>query len=426
MEISNHNDFVIEMKNLLYLSETAMTADECCCIYRVPNDIRSLNEYSFTPKVVSIGPFHHGHPTLQSMEKYKLAFFNKFCQRISSTVSLDALIRFVEEIEPSVRLHYSEPIELGNRELVKMILLDSCFLFELFWRSYYREWDGLINLKPWLAANIALDLLLLENQLPFCDLEKLYSLVFPSSVTNDRIPSFLHLTFDYFADYNNMKLEPQGVSICHFTDLLRTFYIPPSSSQQRRLLKPVTLLPSATELAQAGVRFKKSEGLSLLGFRFSGKTLEIPELKVDDGTETLLRNLVALEQCHYTTDSYITDYVIVMDFLINTGNDVDLLVQKGIIFNWLGESNSVANLFNTLLKNVKIVDINSHFSNVCKDLNSFSKSPLNYLKATMRHDFCLTPWKIAASVAGILFLLLTLLQAVCSILQVVPLYRQSP
>ncbi|XP_028755759.1 UPF0481 protein At3g47200-like [Neltuma alba] len=386
---------------MLQQAETAMTS-ECCCIYRLLNDIRRLNEDSFIPKMISIGPFHHG------------------------AISLDRLINFVEEIEHSVRLHYSEPFQLSNQELVKVILLDSCFLFELFLRSYYSEWDGVIMLKPWQATTVRIDLLLLENQLPFADLERLCSRIFLPSMTNiHRNPSFLRLAFDYFAYYDNMQLDPQGVTISHFTDLIRTFHLPPLCTQPKRLRNSVTYIQSAAELAEAGVTFRKSTSPCLLDFNFSGRTLETPELKVDDWTETLLRNLVAFEQCHYPSYSYITDYVAIMDFLINTSSDVDLLIREGVIINWLGESNSLANLFNSLRKNVTHVDFNSHYSIVCKDLNAFSKNPWNNIKATLRHDYCNTRWQTVASIAGTLLLLLSLIQAVSSILKVVQQFKQS-
>ncbi|XP_062177918.1 uncharacterized protein LOC133882718 [Alnus glutinosa] len=31
-----------------------------CCIYKVPSDLRKMNEEAYTPQVISIGPFHHG------------------------------------------------------------------------------------------------------------------------------------------------------------------------------------------------------------------------------------------------------------------------------------------------------------------------------------------------------------------------------
>ena len=159
--------------------------------------------------------------------------------------------------------------------------------------------------------------------------------------------------------------------------------------------------------------------------KFSGRVLEIPQLKVEDWTETLFRNMVALEQCHYPYDSYICDYVAVLDYLINTGRDVDILVQRGILDNMLADSDSVANLYNGLWKNVTHLNFSSHFCIVSKDLNGFCNNPWHKLKATLRRDYCNTPWQTAASIAGILLLVLSLLQSVYSVLQVVQQYNAS-
>ncbi|KAL6202972.1 hypothetical protein ACLB2K_026676 [Fragaria x ananassa] len=40
-------------------------------IYRVPEKLRRLNENAYTPRVVSIGPFHHGKESLKPMEEHK-------------------------------------------------------------------------------------------------------------------------------------------------------------------------------------------------------------------------------------------------------------------------------------------------------------------------------------------------------------------
>jgi hypothetical protein len=50
-----------------------------CCIYRVPNKLRQVNKEAYTPKLVSIGPFHHGLEELKGMEKQKLIYFDDFC-----------------------------------------------------------------------------------------------------------------------------------------------------------------------------------------------------------------------------------------------------------------------------------------------------------------------------------------------------------
>ena len=41
-------------------------------------------------------------------------------------------------------------------------------------------------------------------------------------------------------------------------------------------------------------------------------------LELHDSTETLIRNVVALEQSHYKGDTLITDYYFMLDLLINT------------------------------------------------------------------------------------------------------------
>lgn len=46
-----------------------------CCIYRVPQNIRNVNEDAYTPKEISIGPFHHGKENLKKNEEMKFEVF---------------------------------------------------------------------------------------------------------------------------------------------------------------------------------------------------------------------------------------------------------------------------------------------------------------------------------------------------------------
>ncbi|CAJ1973734.1 unnamed protein product [Sphenostylis stenocarpa] len=402
----------------------APVTDECC-IYQVPIDIRKLNEDAYTPKVVSIGPFHHNRPRLQNMERYKLIYCKAFLER--SHTSLVSWIRYIEGVEPKVRCCYSEALEFTKEELVRIIFLDCGFIFELFWRTYYDEWSGKNDtflLKPWLTTSIRIDLLLLENQLPFFVLENLFNLSYasgPDAAANKKIPSFLDFTFDYFIYYNKSNLKSQNISIKHFTDLIRIFHLPYPLHMRRESDESTMHLPSATELSEAGVKFKvNAQSNSLLDLRFSGRVLEIPQLKVEDWTECLFRNMVALEQCHYPAQSYFTDYVAILDFLVNTSRDVDLLVRKRVLVNWLGDSGSVAHMFNGLWKNITHVNFSSHYFYICNDLNAFCRNPLHKLNSTLRRDYFNTPWQTAVSIAGIVLLILSLVQTVCSIMQVMP------
>ncbi|RHN49990.1 hypothetical protein MtrunA17_Chr6g0452611 [Medicago truncatula] len=392
---------------------TAEPPSDKCCIYKVPYVIRRHNKDAYTPTVVSIGPFHHGHPQLQNMENQKLIYFKDFLQRTKAC--LNDLVCYIESVLSDFKRCYSETLPFSHDELVKLILIDSAFIIQLFWRYYYDR--RCILFKPWLDNGIRYDLWLLENQLPFFVIEKIYSLSL-TNVPTTMIHSFLKLTIHYFGYYNKSKLDfdKGDISISHFTDLIRIFHLQhPIESRPSRVREWMKHPPSATELLEAGVRFKvNTESKCLLDLRFSGGVLEIPQLLVADSTETLFRNMVALEQCHYPDDSYITDYRSVLDYLINTAKDVDILVQSEILENMLGDSDSVANLFNGLGKDIIRSTISSQFSILGKDLNAYCKNPWHKLKATLRRDYCKTPWQTAASIAGILLLALTLLQTVCS------------
>uniref|UniRef100_A0A0V0GNA9 Putative ovule protein n=1 Tax=Solanum chacoense TaxID=4108 RepID=A0A0V0GNA9_SOLCH len=81
--------------------------------------------------------------------------------------------------------------------------------------------------------------------------------------------------------------------------------------------------------------------------------MTIPCFLVIDGTETVLRNLIAYEQQSSDVDpKYFSDYTTFMNHLIDSDKDVNLLFQKGIIENWIGEDKEVATLFNKIGKGV--------------------------------------------------------------------------
>lgn len=105
-----------------------------------------------------------------------------------------------------------------------------------------------------------------------------------------------------------------------------------------------------------------------------------------------------------------------MDFLIDTSQDVDRLVDKGIMVNTLGDSSAVANMINNLCLHVVQENVNAVYLPLCRRLNCFYEDRYHKYKAIFIHDYFSTPWKITSFVAGIVLLLLTLIQAICSII----------
>ncbi|GAY62542.1 hypothetical protein CUMW_218610 [Citrus unshiu] len=94
-----------------------------CCIYRVPERLRQINEKAYTPQVVSIGPLHHGKANLQFMEAHKQRYLRYFLQR--AIISFDEFVQFIKLREAELRGSYAEKVELSSDKFVEMILLDA-------------------------------------------------------------------------------------------------------------------------------------------------------------------------------------------------------------------------------------------------------------------------------------------------------------
>ncbi|KAL4307212.1 hypothetical protein AHAS_Ahas16G0255700 [Arachis hypogaea] len=102
----------------------------------------------------------------------------------------------------------------------------------------------------------------------------------------------MRVALNYFSYHNKQGvLAPASNSIAHFTDLISYFILPPSHKRPSRNCRPLVL----------GLKFQvnKSSHGCILDLAFEHGILKIPYIVVDDFTEVLLRNIVALEQCHY-------------------------------------------------------------------------------------------------------------------------------
>ncbi|XP_028770939.1 UPF0481 protein At3g47200-like [Neltuma alba] len=392
-----------------------------CCISRVIHTARDIKPDAYTPKFVSIGPFHYGNERLQEMERHKQAFLKRFTQR--SSTELDVIINFVRSSVTKVRASYSENINLSDKELVKLILLDAAFIIEFLFIMHYKQEiliDAKLSQQP-LIGILPLDLVLFENQLPFSILEELFNIAFPPNLRDDGI-TFLKLASWFFSATFHLE-EPKhdldNVSVKHFTDLLRFLLLQGAPPEEMEPLSYTTqvLSYSAKELQEFGVKLKASKSKSPLDIKFSGYVLELPQiLAMVLVTEALFFNMIAFEQIHCPVTSYITGYAIVWSRLIATKEDVDVLVDNEIVRNYLVNT-EVVELFGIMVRNAGILMLNSEYLDIFKRLNKFCENSLRRSKASLIRDYCRTPWQTVASFAGIILLILTILQTILSIFQ---------
>ena len=291
-----------------------------CCIYRVPERLRKLNEKAYTPRAVSIGPLHHGKENLKAMEDHKIMYLQQFLGH-NSLVSLEDLINIIKENETKLRDSYAETIDLSRKDFATMILLDAVFIIMVLlkmedFRGFYESGrSDHIFYRPFKLVDVLFDMSLLENQLPFFIVQKLFERF--SGAANPEINCTLtELTCDLFKGLwpdwvkeDSWKIiNPSGV--LHFVDFLQKCQQP--TEEHRPAKKEVFLsAPTATELHQSGVKFKRSDKSPLLDITFNNGILEIPQLKIYDVIEILFRNLQAFEQCHHRNgDTFVNDYIV--------------------------------------------------------------------------------------------------------------------
>lgn len=397
-------------------------------IFRVPSSIRESNESAYNPKLISIGPFHHGKHHLQAMEEHKWRYLHDLLARNESII-LEDCINAVEELEPEARLCYAENIDdVGGNDFVEMLVLDGCFIIELFLKKKDELGDDPIRGNLWMLPLISQDLLLLENQVPFFVLQHLFKLVTKSD------PCFLvDLAFEFFTPLlsrNNDIVSTKPIN--HLLNLFHTHLLPtPPSSTMRPIAKSSLTfhrsyiessqsspksIPSATELQAAGVKFsKKEKARSFLDIKFNRGVMEIPPLSIYDTTNSLLRNFIAFEQCYPIIGSHFTSYAILMNFLINTAGDVDLLNQNKILEHMLGSDGEVALLFNRLCKGVTLDHENCYLQTLIKEVNDYSEDVWHSWRASLKRNYFSSPWAIISLVAAIIAFALTIIMTFITI-----------
>ncbi|KAL9239870.1 hypothetical protein vseg_014149 [Gypsophila vaccaria] len=404
------------------------------CIFKVPNHIFKVNGECYRPTVVSIGPIYYKDPSLEAMEELKLRHLQCFLEHGTNPYTLEHYLNIVRGWEDAIRACYAEQITLSSDEFVKMVLTDAAFILYL-WYSFQNilENNPFKNQIVVVFTQVERDLFLEENQLPFFVLNNLYELAFRTSTNNSHV-SFIDLTRSYIDDrfvrgkyaingsiISDEFIEGANYNIKHLVDFLRMYFILPSkllrqqsdtytrlTSQDYHLQFPL----SVTELSAAGVKFKASKSTSLLDIRFINGVLHIPSFVVKDTTEPLFRSILLFEQCAHYFDSYFIDYIYFLFNLINSPNDVRILVKNGIIDSWLGSDEVVSDMFISITKHIPLRVPNNYYSNVAKELNAYASTPWHRWKAILKKDYFSHPWAIISVVYAFVLLILTLLQTI--------------
>ncbi|KFK39903.1 hypothetical protein AALP_AA3G303800 [Arabis alpina] len=412
---------------------------ESCCIVRIPQSLARTNLKAYEPKIVSIGPYHHGKEHLNLIQQHKRRFLKFFMSKMQEKgTDPQDLVRAVSRLEDDIRLSYSEDLGLDSKNLVKMMVLDGCFILTLFLvvsgKVVYTNLDDPIFRMPWILPSIRADLLLLENQVPYVLLQTL----FETSKLGTTCTTLNKIAFEFF-DYSIHKPEEfwekhYSLEAKHLLDLIRNTFVPdlskrsikesyltiPCCSEGRQNSSSKSSLNdngflgfvlSAKKLHLRGIKFKpRTNTDSILDIRFSNGVLHIPPVVMDDFTATVFLNCVAFEQLYADSSNHITSYVAFMACLINEESDAAFLSERRILENYFGTEDEISRFYKSIGKDVALDLEKSYLAKVFEGVNEYTSKGFHVYCAEFVHTHFDSPWTFASSFAALLLLMFAAMQ----------------
>ncbi|KAM0046872.1 hypothetical protein Hdeb2414_s0009g00321671 [Helianthus debilis subsp. tardiflorus] len=396
---------------------------------RIPRVPKILKEHMdrdkyYVPNVVSLGPYHHGKPNLESVESFKPLYPNKLVK--GRHESIRSLFHSLAKMVPMLRGYYEDDVDhLSDDAFARMMLLDGCFILYFIEQIFKEDTDKTDNLglKSHQIMFIQQDMLLLENQIPYQVLTEVMKFL-PHEVWDLNIKRFIDdiIIAPGKCRKSGEKAPKTKVKVpipdttSHFLELLQTRITKEKS--RGPLPKDRYTFRNAKELIEVGIHFKPSQTRSLGHINFSScgffANLELPPITVDDSTKHMLLNLVAYEMCsNDTNESWVTSYICLLDSLMDHAEDVKVLRKAGVLENQLGSDEEVAQLFNEIGRD--LVPNSFAYSDVATKIQNHYDSKTNTWISQLKREYIKSPWAFVALFAGLVGLFLSGVQTYFSV-----------
>ncbi|KAK9174703.1 hypothetical protein WN943_000051 [Citrus x changshan-huyou] len=137
----------------------------------------------------------------------------------------------MKDLEKRARRCYSEPVSLSSDQFAIMMLLDACFIVEVFCYTAQNEWNDPSFWIICIPGKLGRDLLLADNQLPFFVLQKFYDMTkTPEEDFHELISKF----FSYVFQQALPRGEPNGdEEINHLVGFVhKSLWVPRPKTEQ--------------------------------------------------------------------------------------------------------------------------------------------------------------------------------------------------
>ncbi|XP_057814803.2 putative UPF0481 protein At3g02645 isoform X1 [Cryptomeria japonica] len=339
--------WVVEVKN--YLKEVEETASRTSL--KVPMALIKAKPEAYVPQMVSLGPYHHhslqeelmgSHHQrlhhLSQMDFYKLESARDATK--DKPTLIDYFFSHVTEMTPDFEQFYNWKIEDPKR-FGMVMMMDGFFLYQVL-KNGLHDLEGEVNLRnneipqPTLTS-IRCDIMKLENQIPLSLLfeidNSLYNKTLESCL-NSHIP---HLSSFQLSDNLNIDYEDEHHLLAcvhkYVSSFLQTHNPQEGDKPRNRsCCEHITTALDDMVAAVFGIFFPHpaKQGRGDFLDRYNAK--ELVKIVISDTyTEVVMRNLLALEFNDATRPKYVTQYVELMNCLIDTPEDVALLREYNVI-----------------------------------------------------------------------------------------------
>ncbi|KAJ8451188.1 hypothetical protein Cgig2_013960 [Carnegiea gigantea] len=171
------------------------------CIFNVPKTLRDANPDAYTPQLVAFGPYHHWHPELQDMERYKLSSAKRILNQ-NPSVKFDTIVDRLIRFESRIRARYHKYLDISGETLAWMMVIDASFLLEVIGMYAINKRNMLARASSRMSHlidyerrkssshnAILRDIIMLENQIPLFVLREILEYLCTSV---DSIDETLH------------------------------------------------------------------------------------------------------------------------------------------------------------------------------------------------------------------------------------------
>ncbi|XAR68352.1 hypothetical protein NMG60_11003448 [Bertholletia excelsa] len=403
-------------------------------IERVPLLLRNSqsNNKDYNPKMVSIGPYHHGKVELQEAERVKLVIAKLFVAHSGKT--LNELCGMILPIVNDLKSCYAEVslTEYSAKKFATMMLLDGCLVlafielnalpFEGQRRSYMDEIKRL-GMHAW-TCFISDIRCLVENQLPFRVLQLLLNLIYKGDDGMKMINTYLNASIDKAikaeVHVSSILAKQQPLHLLELTIMTSRLCYSRRKKRSSKPQKKQTFLEylhffrSISELKAKGIFVRCSGSPSPTSVKFKSffffGLLDLPSMIISLDTRVVLSNIIAYELTTGDENMLLQlSFINLMKSLINHPEDVEELRSKHILRSeHYSSDEEVVKIVNSITTfPMEFIEI---YEEVKESIQRHYNSKAKTWIAQFIHIYFSSPWAFIAFLGAIFAMALTCIQ----------------